>query len=74
MALRPARRALRPIAAVLIVIEVTRDYDLVLPLMLAVSLAVAVSRRISKLSLVEQQMIDEGYAETHHEEPFELFM
>jgi CIC family chloride channel protein len=63
-----------PIAAVLIVIEVTRDYDLVLPLMLAVSLAVAVSRRISKLSLVEQQMIDEGYVETHHEDPFELFV
>ena len=54
-----------PIAAVLIVIEVTRDYDLVLPLMLGVSLAVAVSRSISKLSLVEQQMIDEGYIETH---------
>ena len=54
-----------PIAAVLIVIEVTRDYDLVLPLMLGVSLAVAISRRISKLSLVEQQMIDEGYVETH---------
>ena len=34
-----------PIAAVLIVIEVTRDYDLVLPLMLGVSLAVAISRR-----------------------------
>ena len=52
-----------PIAAVLIVIEVTRDYDLVLPLMLGVSLAVAISRSISKLSLVEQQMIDEGYIE-----------
>lgn len=52
-----------PIAAVLIVIEVTRDYDLVLPLMLGVSIAVAVSRRISPLSVVEQQMIDEGYVE-----------
>jgi chloride channel protein, CIC family len=54
-----------PIAAVLIVIEVTRDYDLVLPLMLGVSLAVTVSRRLSKLSVVEQQMIDEGYVEGH---------
>src|SRR4051794_13728393 len=54
-----------PIAAVLIVIEVTRDYDLVLPLMLGVSIAVAVSRRISPLSVVEQQMIDEGYVEGH---------
>jgi CIC family chloride channel protein len=54
-----------PIAAVLIVIEVTRDYDLVLPLMLGVSIAVAISRRISPLSVVEQQMIDEGYVEGH---------
>lgn len=52
-----------PIAAVLIVIELTRDYDLVVPLMLGVSLAVAVSRRISRFSIVEQQMIDEGYVE-----------
>ena len=54
-----------PIAAVLIVIELTRDYELVLPLMLAVSLAVAVSRRVSRFSIVEQQMIDEGYVEGH---------
>ncbi|HEX6084039.1 MAG TPA: chloride channel protein [Thermoanaerobaculia bacterium] len=54
-----------PIAAVLIVVELTRDYELILPLMLGVSLAVAVSRRISKLSVVEQQMVDEGYVEEH---------
>lgn len=54
-----------PIAAVLIVIELTRDYELVLPLMLAVSLAIAISRRISRFSIVEQQMIDEGYVEGH---------
>jgi chloride channel protein, CIC family len=54
-----------PIAAVLIVIELTRDYELVVPLMLGVSLAVAISRRISRLSIVEQQMIDEGYVEGH---------
>ncbi|HKB78347.1 MAG TPA: chloride channel protein [Thermoanaerobaculia bacterium] len=52
-----------PIAAILIVIELTRDYELVLPLMLGVSLAVAISRRISHFSIVEQQMIDEGYVE-----------
>jgi len=52
-----------PIAAVLIVVELTRDYDLVVPLMLGVSLAVAVSRRLSRLSIVEQQMLDEGYIE-----------
>jgi chloride channel protein, CIC family len=52
-----------PIAAVLIVIELTRDYDLVVPLMLGVSLAIAISRRISRFSIVEQQMMDEGFVE-----------
>ena len=52
-----------PIAAVLIVIELTRDYELIIPLMLGVSLAVAVSRRLSRLSVVEQQMLEEGAAE-----------
>ena len=52
-----------PIAAVLIVVELTRDYELVVPLMLGVSLSVAISRRISRLSIVEQQMRDEGYIE-----------
>lgn len=55
-----------PIAAVLIVVELTRDYDLILPLMLAVSLSIAVSRRISHLSIVERQMADEGYEEIHY--------
>lgn len=54
-----------PIAAVLIVVELTQDYELILPLMLGVSLAVATSRRISRLSIVEQQMVDEGHVEEH---------
>jgi CIC family chloride channel protein len=54
-----------PIAAVLIVVELTRDYELIVPLMLGVSLAVAISRRISPLSIVEQQMVDEGWIEEH---------
>ncbi|MFL6246034.1 MAG: chloride channel protein, partial [Thermoanaerobaculia bacterium] len=54
-----------PIAAVLIVVELTRDYELIVPLMLGVSLAVAISRRISRLSMVEQQMVDEGWVEEH---------
>lgn len=52
-----------PIAAVLIVVELTRDYELMIPLMLSVSLSIAVSRRISRHSMVEQQMIDEGFIE-----------
>jgi CIC family chloride channel protein len=52
-----------PIAAVLIVVELTRDYDLMIPLMLSVSLSIATSRRISRHSMVEQQMIDEGFLE-----------
>jgi CIC family chloride channel protein len=59
-----------PLAAVLIAVELTHDYELIVPLMLAVSLSVAISRRISPLSVVEQQMIDEGYVEgPHHEDP-----
>jgi CIC family chloride channel protein len=54
-----------PIAAVLIAVELTRDYELIVPLMLAVSLSIAVSRRISRFSIVEQQMMDEGYMESH---------
>ena len=52
-----------PIAAVVIVLELTHDYELMVPLMLGVSLAVSISRRISRLSVVEQQMIDEGWVE-----------
>jgi CIC family chloride channel protein len=50
-----------PIAAVLIVVEVTGDYALVLPLMLAVSLAIAISRRISPANIVERQLAEEGF-------------
>ncbi len=57
-----------PLAAVLIAVELTHDYELIVPLMLAVSLSVAISRRISPLSVVEQQMIDEGYVEGPHRE------
>jgi CIC family chloride channel protein len=54
-----------PMASIIIVIELTRDYDLVLPLMLGVTLSIAISRRISRFSIVEQQMLDEGYVESH---------
>jgi CIC family chloride channel protein len=53
-----------PIAAVLIVIEVTGDYGLVLPLMLSVALAMAVSRLVSPHNMVEQQMLEEGFVES----------
>ncbi|HET9792827.1 MAG TPA: chloride channel protein, partial [Thermoanaerobaculia bacterium] len=53
-----------PIAAVLIVIEVTGDYGLVLPLMLSVALAMTVSRLVSPRNMVEQQMLEEGFVES----------
>ncbi|HEX7151700.1 MAG TPA: chloride channel protein [Thermoanaerobaculia bacterium] len=56
-----------PIAAVVIVVELTRDYELMVPVMLGVSLAVSISRRISRLSIVEQQMLDEGHVEESHD-------
>ncbi len=49
-----------PLAAVLIVFELTGDYALVLPLMLAVAISSVVARRISRRTLVEQQLEDEG--------------
>lgn len=52
-----------PIASVLIVIELTRDYDLILPLMLAVALSISISRKISKRNLVDHQMGQEGFVE-----------
>jgi CIC family chloride channel protein len=52
-----------PIAAVLIVVEVTGDYGLVLPLMLSVALAMTVSRLLSPRNMVEQQMSEEGFIE-----------
>jgi CIC family chloride channel protein len=45
-----------PIASVLIVFEVTGDYGLVLPQMLAVVLASAVARRLSRETLVERAL------------------
>jgi len=53
-----------PIAAVLIVIEVTGDYGLIVPLMLAVALAMALSRACSPENMVERQMREEGFVET----------
>ncbi|MDX1584843.1 MAG: chloride channel protein, partial [Thermoanaerobaculia bacterium] len=50
-----------PIASVLIVIELTRDYDLILPLMLAVALSIAISRKIARHNLVDHQMGEEGF-------------
>ena len=61
-----------PIAAVLIVIEVTGDYGLVLPLMISVALAIAVSRLVSPRNAVERQMSEEGFVE-HDAAPDPLF-
>ncbi len=53
-----------PIAAVLIVVEVTGDYGLILPLMLAIALGITISRQISRINIVEQQLLEEGFGET----------
>ncbi|HUP48027.1 MAG TPA: chloride channel protein [Thermoanaerobaculia bacterium] len=58
-----------PIASVLIVFEVTGDYGLILPLMLAVAVAISISRRISPLTLTERQMIEEGWREPAAADP-----
>lgn len=49
-----------PIASVLIVFELTGNYDLVVPLMLAVALSSVVARRISHSTLVERDLHEAG--------------
>ena len=58
-----------PIASVLIVFEVTGDYGLILPLMLAVAVSISLSRRISPLTLTEKQMLEEGWREPAAADP-----
>lgn len=53
-----------PIASVLIVFELTGDYELVAPLMLAVALASLVARKVSPLTLVEASLEEAGVYET----------
>lgn len=50
-----------PITAVLIVLELTNDYGLIVPVMLAVVLSTTVSRYISSTTLEEDQLEREGY-------------
>lgn len=49
-----------PIAAVLIVVELTNDYALIVPLMLAVALSNFISHAIAPLTLEEDQLQHEG--------------
>jgi CIC family chloride channel protein len=63
-----------PIASVLIVFELTGDYDLVAPLMLAVVLSSIVARRVSQSTLVEQQLEAAGFAvASSSEDPLRRF-
>lgn len=52
-----------PIASILIVFEITRDYNLILPLMLGVAISIAISKRLAPHSLTEKQLAAEGYDE-----------
>lgn len=49
-----------PLAAVLIVFELTGDYGLVAPLMLAVAISSLLARRLSPVTLVEHQLEERG--------------
>jgi chloride channel protein, CIC family len=53
-----------PIAAVLIVVELTNDYGLVIPLMLAVALSQLLSQAIAPQTLEEDQLSREGVRHT----------
>lgn len=52
-----------PIASILIVFEITRDYNLILPLMLGVAISIAISKRLAPHSLTERQLASEGWDE-----------
>jgi chloride channel protein, CIC family len=58
-----------PIASVLIVFEVTGDYGLILPLMLAVAVSTSLSRWIQPQSMTELQMREEGWEEARSSDP-----
>jgi len=51
-----------PIASVLIVFELTGDYQLVIPLMLAVAIASLIARRISPATMIESYLEEAGVA------------
>lgn len=53
-----------PIAAVLIVVELTNDYGLIVPLMLAVALSQLISHAIAPQTLEEDQLSREGVRHT----------
>lgn len=55
-----------PMAAVLIVLELTNDYDLIVPVMMAVAISTTISTKLARLTLTEEQMIREGYRERRH--------
>lgn len=49
-----------PIAAVLIVVELTNDYGLIVPLMLSVALSNIISHALAPMTLEEEQLAGEG--------------
>jgi CIC family chloride channel protein len=61
-----------PIASVLIVFELTGDYNLVAPLMLAVALATLIAPRLSPATLVESALEERGVLSTEAGDPFAL--
>jgi CIC family chloride channel protein len=59
-----------PFTSIILVFEMTRDYRLILPLMLTNLIAYLISERISKNSIYEQIATFEGYELPVHEEDF----
>ncbi|MFQ6030366.1 MAG: chloride channel protein, partial [Dehalococcoidia bacterium] len=55
-----AGAARAPITAIVIVFEMTRDYDIILPLMLTVVISTTVSRQLSRESIYTEKLIRRG--------------
>lgn len=58
-----------PLASALIVFELTGDYDLILPLMLAIALSVFISSRLAPKTLTEDQLEREGFEKVRTGDP-----
>lgn len=58
-----------PLASALIVFELTGDYALILPLMLAIALSVFISSRLAPRTLTEDQLQREGFEKARSGDP-----
>ncbi len=57
-----------PISSIIMVFEITRDYNVIPPLMLATVVSVAISKKFSNFSIYNYQLVKEGFPLEENEE------